>query len=118
MLEDPLHNEQNAQRILQIWQPLIESFSKPPADQLEAKLLALCCSFNLAARGQDLQNADVDSEQDPSHKAMAAVPTNVLHLIALKAGLIWDEPNAGNEQKAPHRHVMVCAWHAAYAGLA
>ena len=107
MLEDPLQNEQNAKRILQIWQPLIESFRHSPADQLKPKLLALCGSFGMAAR--EMQNADVNSEQCLVHKAMAAMPTAVVHSIALKAGLIWDEPNAGDEQNMPHGHTMVCA---------
>ena len=118
LLEDPLQNEQNAKRILQIWQPLIESFRHPPADQLKPKLLALRGSFSMAARALETQNADVNSEQCLVHKAMAAMPTCVVHIIALKAGLIWDEPNAGDEQNMPHGHMMICAWHPAYDGLA
>ena len=113
MLEDPLQNEQNAQRILQIWQPLIEPFRQSPADRLKPKLLALCGSFSMAARALRLQNADVNSEQHLVHKAMAALPTNVVHLIAHKADLIWDEPNAEDEQMRPHGHTTICAWHAA-----
>ncbi len=114
MLEDPLQDEQNAKRILQIWQPLIESFRHSPADQLKPKLLALCGSFGMAARALEMQNADMNSEQCLVHKAMAAMPTCVVHTIALKAGLIWNEPNAGDEQNMPHGHMMVCAWHPAY----
>ncbi len=113
MLEDPLQNEQNAKRILQIWQPLIESFRHSPADQLKPKLLALCGSF-VAARAPKMQNADVNSDQCLVHKAMVAMPTNVLHSIALLAGLIWDEPLAEDEPYMPHGHMMVCAWHPAY----
>ena len=145
MLEDPLQNEQNAQRILQIWQPLIKSFRQSPADQLKPKLLALCNSFCMAARALELQTGDVNSEHHLVHKAMAAMPANVVHLIALEAGLIWDEPDLADkpdvkdeadeqdvgdepdvgdkpdvldEQKMQHGHVMVCAWHAAYGNLA
>ena len=118
MLEDPLQNEQNAKRILQIWQPLIESFRHSPADQLKPKLLVLCGSFGMAARALEMQNADINSEQCLVHKAMAATLTCVVHTIALKAGLIWDEPNAGDKQNMPHGHMIVCARHPAYDELA
>ena len=61
----------------------------------------------MPANALKLQNVDVSSNQNLLQRAMTTMPIDVLHSIAFTAGLIWDEPNAGDE----HMTVRACMLH-------
>ncbi len=87
MLLDPTSNEQNAQRILKVWEPFVMKFTES-----RRRLLCLYCTFNRASK---LASERTGSEDDVSLWAsMAAVPAGILRLIAAKAYLASDVDNS------------------------
>lgn len=85
MLLDPTTNQQNADRVSKIWEPLVVKWNRP-------KLLSLFCSFNRAGKmGSGASAGSKQTSQDAEpYKSMAAVPAGVLRIIASKAYLAAD----------------------------
>lgn len=86
MLLDPTTNEQNAQRIMEVWKPLIVHKNCP-------RLLSLYCTFNRASKMMTTQDNTGGKHQEKDvllWAAMAAVPAGVLRSIATKACLAAD----------------------------
>ena len=86
MLLDPTTNEQNAQRIMEVWKPLIVHKNCP-------RLLSLYCTFNRASEMMTTQDNTGGKHQEKDvllWAAMAAVPAGVLRSIATKACLAAD----------------------------
>ena len=87
MLLDPNCSEQNAERILRVWTPLVASFEYARRAELHPMLLALYCSFHKA---QQLAICAANPSREVTlWTTMAAVPTSVVHLIAQKAEIAF-----------------------------
>lgn len=84
MLFDPTVNGQNAQRIIEVWQPLVMQFP-----QGRQRLLSLYCTFHRASKiaSDDSIHIGHAKEDVLLWKSMAAIPAGVLCLIAIKAGM-------------------------------
>ena len=99
MLLDPTVNEQNAQRIMEVWKPLVVHKSRP-------RLLSLYCTFNRASKmtTQDNTGSKHQEKNVLLWAAMAAVPAGVLRIIATKAYLAadWQDVNGAS---GPQRFV-------------
>lgn len=85
MLLDPNENEQNAERILAVWKPVLECIKQAKREKLRPTLIALHCSFR---RADWLAAQPHVHERDVKLWAtMATVPSSVVHIITVKAGL-------------------------------
>lgn len=84
MLFDPTVNEQNAQRIMEVWQPLVMQFP-----QGRQRLLSLYCTFYRASKVASDNSIHIRhaTKDVLLWKSMAAIPAGVLRLIAVKAGM-------------------------------
>lgn len=84
MLLDPTVNEQNAQRIIKVWRPQVVRFP-----QVRQRLLSLYCSFYRASKiaGEESVHNEHAKQDVLIWKVMAAIPADVLGLIATQAEL-------------------------------
>lgn len=84
MLFDPTVNEQNAQRIINVWRPQVVKFP-----QVCQRLLSLYCTFFRASKiaGEDSLHNKHAKKDVLLWNLMAAVPAGVLCLIATQAEL-------------------------------
>ena len=89
MLLNPNHagGEQNANRILNVWTPVVESFKYERRAKCHRMLIALYCSFHRAH--QLAICAAKPSKQITLWTTMSAIPTSVVHLIAQKAEIAF-----------------------------
>ena len=87
MLLDPNECDQNAERILEVWAPVVKSIKHARRAESHPMLMALYCSFHkahkLAAYGFKC------SAEVTLWTAMAAVPASVVHIIAQKAQIAF-----------------------------
>ena len=93
MALNPRENEQNAERILQVWTPLAQSFQRAHREkrkwEVRPMLTALYCCFNKARKIVNLPNLDTSADQLLAWKGMAAIPFSLVYVVAIKAELAW-----------------------------
>ena len=91
---NPFKHEKNADRILQVWTPLVQSFQHAHREkrkkEVRPMLTALYCCFSKAREFADLPTSDMSVEQLLVWKRMAAIPVSLVHIIAVKAELAWE----------------------------
>ena len=99
MIEDPALCERNAQRILETWrpfaEPLVEGVKTRERQLRSGPCTALLCSFKRAS----LQATSAVDSSEPAevlrlHKAMAALPADILMLIVKLADLAYTKEMA------------------------
>lgn len=91
---NPFENEKNADRILQVWTPLVQAFQHADIErrkkEVRPMLTALYCCFSKARESADLPTSDMAVEDLLVWKRMAAIPVGLVHMIAVKAELAWE----------------------------
>lgn len=100
MLEDPAGCERNALRILEAWrpfaEPIVEGVKNRERQLRNGPCTALLCSFKRASL--QAAAADLDSSQSAGvlrlHKAMAALPPDIVMLIIKLADLAYTKEMA------------------------
>lgn len=86
MLLDPHESEQNGERILTVWTPIVESLWQAQRAKLHSVLTALYCCFS---RAHQLANHALCAyyKNRALWSAMGMVPSSLVHSIAQKAEL-------------------------------
>ena len=87
MLLNPNDCEQNAQRVLKVWEPLVTSFKHARRAEFHPMLVALHCSFQKAH--QLVADAATTSQECTLWTAVAAIPTSMVQIIAQKARIAF-----------------------------
>ena len=90
MLLDPAENEQNAERVLKVWEEV-------PEVRRPSLMLAVLCSFKRAAKLAEATSAA--GGNDALWKSMAKVPSTVLHTILERA---YFHPDFVGSLAVPH----------------
>ena len=94
MVLNPCRNENNADRILQVWTPLVQSFHHAHRErrkrEVRPMLTALYCCFSKARESVDLPASEMSVDQLLVWERMAAIPVSLVHVIAIKAELAWE----------------------------
>lgn len=87
MLLDPHESEQNGERILTVWTPIVDSLWQAQRAKLHSMLTALYCCFS---RAHQLANHALCTyyKNHALWNAMGMVPSSLVHSIAQKAELI------------------------------
>ena len=95
MLENPCTCQRNAQRILDVWRPFVQPIVQRAKDGDRLKRNPGCVTFFCCFRHAAQHAALATPPQESSlWLAMAAIPAEVLQLIAVKADLPYTKAMA------------------------